>query len=124
TMGDILRLTGFDYSGVITDVAQMTSVTALQQALSATRSVGGDVVGFNFGTGFVPAPGGGGTDTSAELLIRTDAHVFQPRTIGLVDGGGATLAGFAPKVPEPSSAVLLSLGGVALAARRRWSRER
>src|SRR5260370_36012378 len=80
------------------------------------RGGAGDGVGFNF----IPpvGPDGGVSDTSFELIIRTNATTFGAGSIGIIDGGGQTLSGFAPTpttaVPEPASIVLLGLGAAGM----------
>jgi hypothetical protein len=90
---------------------------------SIDRNPSGDVVGFNFvplasdpATGFL-APG----DSSAVLVLQTDATAYARGTFGsLIDGGVATVDTIVP-VPEPSTMVLVlaSLAGAAVIARRR-----
>ncbi len=124
--GDVARLSGSSYAGVLTDVGInipmapfFTSGTAMPSTID--RSAGlGDVVGFNF----IPpvTPDGGSSDTSFELIIRTDAFTFVAGSIGVIDGGSETLSGFAPtpghafQTPEPASIVLLGLGAAGICA--------
>jgi len=121
--GDLARVTGSSFAGFLTDVGVsiplspfITSGTAVPQTI--TRSVGaGDVIGFNFDPGLVPDAGS--TDTTFELIVRTNATAFHPGSIGVIDGGGQTLTGFAPTViPEPSTFLLLGGGLAGFAVRR------
>jgi hypothetical protein len=107
--GDVGRLTGSSYAGWLTDVSVFTPhppfiVTGSFSPSTIDRSPGaGDVVGFNFSPKLM-------ADTSLALLIRTNATIFSAGSIGVIDGGGTTLAGFAP-APEPAFEGLL-LGGL------------
>ena len=107
--GDVGRLTGSSFAGWLTDVSVFTGhpplVAGSASPITIDRTIGaGDVVGFNFSPKLFPG------DTSLALLIRTNATTFGAGSIGVIDGGGTTLVGFAP-APEPAYAGLL-LGGL------------
>lgn len=129
--GDIARLTGFDFKGFTTDVSQSSNglsgvtgtpfVAGTISSVSADRSASGQTVGFNFDRNvFVPV------NTSLVQVICTNATRFTAGTIGLIDGGGQTIPGFAPTaVPEPATVVMALAGlpvlGVYWLRRRRNS---
>jgi hypothetical protein len=130
--GEAVRLSGFDYAGFLTDVSQFAAhgpliTTGTHTAEDATRSADGSVVGFEFTVspilGLSPSPNDT-TDTSVALLIRTNATMFGSGTIGVIDGGGDTVMGFAPSaVPTPATgwagAGLLGVIGTGAWLRRR-----
>ena len=111
--GDIGRLTGSGYAGILTDVAQHSGhsisllSTGTHGADLADRSGDGVVVGFDFVPSILPepAPTDSTTDTSLALLIRTNATSIKEGKIGLIDSGGVTeFPAFAPEspaVPQP-----------------------
>jgi hypothetical protein len=115
TGGQIARVSGTNYGfppAFFTDVIQAPPIApfilgGIKAASSADRAADGSVVGFNF----VPAilPDGGTVDTTFELTVRTNATSFIPGFIGLIDGGGVTMVGYAP-APEPASVIMLGFG--------------
>lgn len=127
--GEIGRLTGSDYTGFLTDVSQHAAhppliTTSTHPADLATRSADGSVVGFDFITAIAPepAPTDFTTDTSLALLVRTNATSFTTGTIGLIDGGGDTLGGFAPTSLPAPLAVWGGLGLLGLLAFGRFAK--
>lgn len=119
--GLIGDLTGFNFAGFTTDVGYGTpanSQCAFSISCSGTvapssiaRSADGSVVTFDFNPNVSAA-------TTYALEIRTNASGFTSGSIGLLDGGGATLNGFAPSasVAEPATSGLLGAGLVSLFA--------
>jgi hypothetical protein len=121
--GQMDRLTVNGFSGFITDSGYV--LPGVAPGLN-DRSISGDVIGFTFigppiGTG-VLLPG----QTSAQLIVRTDAQKFTPTFASVIDGSVASVASFAPmprNVPEPSALALAAIGFISLAARA-WRRKR
>jgi hypothetical protein len=74
---------------------------------NADRSANGAVVAFNFNIPNI-LPG----QTSALLIINTNAPSFTAGTMTVQDGFALTLNGFAPSVPDGGNAVALL--GIAL----------
>jgi hypothetical protein len=119
--GLVEHLSSASFASFLTDVAFDNSGGTIAPA-TVNRSGAfdnGKVVEFN--GQWIPG------QTSAVLIINTDAKTFTSGTIGIIDGGAQTLVGFAPVtlVPEPASlflfgSSLLSLGGAAVW--RRWRR--
>jgi len=120
--GDLARITGSSFGIFVTDVGINVPLapfitTGSHPPQTITRSQAGDVIGFNFDPSIVPDAGS--TDTTLELIVRTDATAFKPGSIGVIDGGGQTLSGFVPTViPEPGTFLLLGGGLAGIAAVR------
>jgi hypothetical protein len=116
TSGNVGRVTGANYGSFLTGVSMAAGSSPLLagsvSATSANRSSDGNVIGFNF----VPEFSSG---TTLALIVRTDAINYTKGTIGVIDGGGQTLNGYAP-TPEPGSIVVL--GGLILGGF--WCRRR
>lgn len=117
----IERLTINDFAGWLVDASYQTPAAGTVPVFN-DRSLVGDVVGFSFmnpmiGFGII-APGG----SSALLVLQTNAPDYQPTIASVIDGTVASVASWAPAVPEPSS-MLLAAVGAALAAWQ-WKRNR
>jgi hypothetical protein len=89
--------------------------------ITADRNSNGNVVGFSFNPpdGAKIQPG----QTSAILIVSTNATNFTDGFASVIDGGVTTVASFEPAgpatVPEPASLVLLGSGLLTLVAIRR-----
>lgn len=102
------------------------SVPGLPPSLAPTlidRSISGGTIGFSFNAPTVGPgtllPGMG----SALLVLRTGAPAFTPTFASVIDGTVTTVASFAPMpVPEPSSAILCSIGVFAIGSVMRYRR--
>jgi hypothetical protein len=116
--GVIEHISGSSFSGFLVDVGDSKTcdfasgsclaATGNKGPVSANRTGDGAVVEFNF----LPEVTKG--DRSFELLVNTNATAYIPGSIGLIDGGGQTLDGFAP-APEPGTLTLFGSGLIGLA---------
>jgi hypothetical protein len=109
----LVRSTLANFTGFTTDVGYDPTTVPNLLGLTGTilpttidRSLGGDTIGFNFGLiGFPP-----GTSTF-NLVIETNATMFGSGLLSFIDGGTATVNGFAPTMtPEPASMLLYGTG--------------
>jgi len=117
--GLIEEISTASFAGFTTDVGySLTNAPSLTAGsalpISISRSNAGDTVSWNFD----PSPIEPG-QTTALLVIDTNATNFTSGLISAIDAGSATVTGFGPTaIPEPTSAILLT-GGAYLAFARR-----
>lgn len=110
----IKRLVGGNFNGFATDVSIYGPG---QGALTFDR----DASGINIGADFtVPTHGLDAGETSSLLVVRTNASSYTNGFISIIDGGSATVGGYAP-VPEPGAIALIGIATYALLGRRRQS---
>ncbi len=118
--GDILiRLTDSNFSGYATDVSYELTGAGQITPTKATRTADGSQVLFYFPDALGVHPG----QTSALLIIRTDATDFTAGTTSVRDHYTATLTTFAPtgavpSVPEPAAAALMGITAIGALTRR------
>jgi hypothetical protein len=122
--GEIDRITINDYDTFAVDASYQSPTAGFLPTL-VDRDLTGDVMGFSFlnlpgHLGHGPLPPG---FTSALMVLQTNAQFYKPTLASVIDGSVASVASFAPNVPEPSSIVLAGLGLLGLAAWG-WRRKR
>jgi hypothetical protein len=111
----IERVTGFNFSGFSTDATYLLTTGSDQAPSGFTRNGSGSVVGFDFDPPAVSFDPG---ESTAMVVIRTNAVGYTAGSINIIDGSSTSVPGFAP-IPEPAAIGLLALGAGALLLRRR-----
>jgi hypothetical protein len=115
SLNSIDRMTLNRFSGFQTDVGYNGSGVIPIRASRPTS----DLIAFVFeNAGGLPTLGAG--LSSPILVIQTDANVWSIGNASVIDGATANVVAFVPlAVPEPATAGLFALAGVALLALRR-----
>ena len=127
----ITRLTDSSFGGFTTDVGYRTDLPTELSALTwlngtrqnpsyADRKTAGTVVGFNFtdpnNSGAVVNPG----ETTAILVIKTNAFNYTAGITGIIDGTTTNTPSYAPTAaPEPASMAMIGGGLILLASLRK-----
>ncbi|MCC6591120.1 MAG: PEP-CTERM sorting domain-containing protein [Bryobacterales bacterium] len=96
--------------------------TGTKQPITSDGNIDQSVVGFSFRPPDATAkikPG----ETSAALVISTDAIFYTLGNSAVIDGGTQTVTTFQPAIPEPSTWVLGATGLLGIFASRRWKRK-
>ena len=116
---EIGRFTVSGFKGWLTDVSFQVPTAGVQPTLQ-DRNTSGNVIGFDFiglpfGAGML-APG----QTSALMVIQTNAPSFTPALAHVIDGFSVEVSSFAP-IPEPLTVLgmLASAGSIGAYIRRR-----
>jgi hypothetical protein len=109
------RLTVSSFTGFQTDVSFLP-VPGQTAPSTASRSVNGAVVGFEFNQ-----PGFPLTGVADPVVIQTNAINFAPSLASIIDGSATSVASLAPIaiIPEPATLSLLAGALTLLASRRR-----
>ena len=85
----------------------------------ADRSLDGDVLHYNFS--MLGGTGIWGGQSSALLVVRTDAMFYEPTVASVINSGAAEMQSFAPiAVPEPASMAMIGLVATGLYFKRRF----
>ena len=105
---------------VFTDMSYSSALNPLGVAPTyADRSSDGDVLHYNFsmlgGMGIL------GGESSALLVVRTDARFYEPTVASVINSGAAEMQSFAPiAVPEPASMAMIGLVSAGIYFKRRF----
>ena len=103
------------YDAFSTDASYNTSVGATAPT-TISRSLNGNVIGFNFPAPATLPPGA----TSRLLVVQTNAPSHAVTTASVINGTTATVTSFAPlAVPEPGTVSILALCAGRLLLKRR-----
>lgn len=120
TIDAVSELTAGGYAGFQTDVSYNPSGGGIAPSNFSRSSAPGDVLQFFFSNGGGIALG----DTSALIVVQTDAHNFEQNVNGgVIDSQPSNVGLLTPAVPEPAIGSLLATGlGILFVFRRRNSK--
>jgi hypothetical protein len=116
------RLTLASFATYGTDVDYIGGTGNVAPATADRSAVPGAIIGFNFPTGGMVAPG---SNTDYLVVATTDVTAPVQGTASVIDGGSGSTGAEAPvatvvfTVPEPATFGLLSIAGAMLLGRRR-----
>jgi len=118
TAGNVEKITDGSLAGALVDVGQ-TANGGTAPTLTADRTVDGSTVSFNWpGAAAITSTNG----PSFLVYINTNQTEFSGGSLGVIDSGGETLAGYGI-IPEPAS-MALALAGLPCLALGRWLRRK
>lgn len=112
---DIERHTTFDFGGFTVDATYYQLTAGDQTPIFFNRSGTGSVVGQDFGLSALALNPG---ETSALMVLRTNAPSFVPGLNAVIDSSSVTVQGYSP-IPEPSQLLVLGACGLLLCRRPR-----
>jgi hypothetical protein len=116
SFNSIQRVTTSSFAGFKTDVGYFAGFPGIPP--STVDRLTAAAIGFKFFGGIAP-----GSD-SAQLAIETNATRFTSGFLSAFNNGSATITGFAPSVPEPSTWAMMLIGfaGLGYAGHRQSKR--